>query len=121
MRYIRRREKMLMLVEELSLRTRRVQPLMRQLEEMSRRMDELQAAARRRCAQTGAPPDKIAPIRHELRELMLLTLESPAQPAPPHAACCAASTGSSRTSSASSPAATCGWWFRSPRSTATAA
>ena len=34
-----------MLVEELSLRTRRVQPLIRQLEEMSRRMDELQAAA----------------------------------------------------------------------------
>ena len=39
-----------MLVEELSLRTRRVQPLIRQLEEMSQRMDELQAPARRPAA-----------------------------------------------------------------------
>jgi len=76
-RYIRRREKMLVLVEELSLRTRRVQPLIRQLEETSRRMDQLkqQLADLRR---TGAPAEKIASIRHELRELMLRTLESPA-------------------------------------------
>jgi RNA polymerase primary sigma factor len=76
-RYIRRREKMLVLVEELSLRTRRVQPLIRQLEETSHRMDELrrQIAELRR---TGAPSDKIASIRHELRELMCRTLESPA-------------------------------------------
>src|SRR6476620_11390427 len=75
-RYIRRREKLLILVEELSLRTRRVQPLIRQLEETSRRMDELkqQLATLR---QTGAPADKIASIRHELREMMLRTLESP--------------------------------------------
>jgi RNA polymerase primary sigma factor len=77
LRYIRRREKMLVLVEELSLRTRRVQPLIRQLEDTSRRMDELkqQIAELRR---TGAPSDKIASVRHELRELMLRTLESPA-------------------------------------------
>jgi len=76
-RYIRRREKMLVLVEELSLRTRRVQPLIRQLEETSHRMDEL----RRQIAElrgSGAPSDKIASIRHELRELMGRTLESPA-------------------------------------------
>jgi RNA polymerase primary sigma factor len=76
-RYIRRREKMLILVEELSLRTRRVQPLIRQLEDTSRRMDELkQQLATLRA--TGAPADKIASIRHELREMMLRTLESPA-------------------------------------------
>src|SRR5207344_842220 len=76
-RYIRRREKMLVLVEELSLRTRRVQPLIRQLEETSRRMDELkqQLATLRG---SGAPSDKINSIRHELRELMLRTMESPA-------------------------------------------
>jgi RNA polymerase primary sigma factor len=76
-RFIRRREKMLVLVEELSLRTRRVQPLIRQLEETSHRMDELkrQLAELRR---TNAPREKIAAIRHELRELMLRTLESPA-------------------------------------------
>jgi RNA polymerase primary sigma factor len=76
-RYIRRREKMLVLVEELSLRTRRVQPLIRQLEETSNRMDQL----RRQVADlraSGAPADKIASIRHELRELMYRTLESPA-------------------------------------------
>ncbi len=76
-RYIRRREKMLILVEELSLRTRRVQPLIRQLEDTSRRMDELkQQLAMLRA--TGAPADKIASIRHELREMMQRTLESPA-------------------------------------------
>jgi len=76
-RYIRRREKMLVLVEELSLRTRRVQPLIRQLEDTSRRMDELkqQLATLR---QTDGPADKIDSVRHELRELMLRTMESPA-------------------------------------------
>src|SRR6185503_6353988 len=75
-RYMGRGEKMLVLVEELSLRTRRVQPLTKQLEDTSRRMDELkQQIAMLR--QTGAPSDKIASIRHELREMMLRTLESP--------------------------------------------
>ncbi len=75
-RYIRRRDKMLTLVEELSLRMRRVQPLVRQLEETSQRMDELreQLADLRR---TDGPADKIASVRHELRDLMLSTLESP--------------------------------------------
>src|SRR3954469_20584085 len=75
-RYIRRREKMLILVEELSLRTRRVQPLIRQLEDTSRRMDQLKQQLATLSA-TGAPSDKIASIRHELREMMLRTLESP--------------------------------------------
>jgi RNA polymerase primary sigma factor len=75
-RYRQRREKMLVLVEELSLRTRRVQPLIRQLEEMSQRMDELKASLQR-LKQTGAPADKIASVASELRELMLTTLETP--------------------------------------------
>ncbi len=76
-RYLRRRDKMLVLVEELSLRTRRVQPLIRQLEETSQRMDELRAQLHE-LRQTGAPADKIASVRHELREIMKRTLESPA-------------------------------------------
>jgi RNA polymerase primary sigma factor len=75
-RFLRRRAKNLQLVEELSLRTRRVQPFMMQLEESSRRMDflrtrlaELQAA--------GAPAAQLKPIRRELRQLMMTTLESP--------------------------------------------
>jgi RNA polymerase primary sigma factor len=77
LRYIRRREKMLVLVEELSLRTRRVQPFIRDLENTSRRMDELtrQIAELR---QSGGPAEKIAAVRHELHALMLRTLESPA-------------------------------------------
>jgi RNA polymerase primary sigma factor len=76
-RFVRRRDKMLVLVEELSLRTRRVQPLIRQLDETSQRMDAL----RRQLAElrsTGGPAEKIASVRHELRELMLRMLESPA-------------------------------------------
>jgi len=76
-RYLRRREKMLTLVEELSLRTRRVQPLIRQLEETSQRMDELRAQLRE-LKQTGAPAEKIASVRSEFKQLMLHTLESPA-------------------------------------------
>ncbi len=76
-RYIRRREKMLILVEELSLRTRRVQPLICQLEDISQRMDELRAdLADLRV--TSAPAEKIASVRHELQQLMYRTLESPA-------------------------------------------
>src|SRR5690606_18283242 len=41
--FVRRRRKCLMLVEELSLRTRRVQPLMQQLEEYADRMEEIRA------------------------------------------------------------------------------
>jgi len=75
-RYLRRREKMLVLVEELSLRTRRVQPLIRQLEEMSQRMDELKHLLDE-LKSTGAPAEKIASIASELRALMQSTLESP--------------------------------------------
>jgi RNA polymerase primary sigma factor len=76
-RYIRRREKMLILVEELSLRTRRVQPLIRQLEDMANRMDELRRQLSELRA-THGPTEKIASLRLELRELMRRTLESPA-------------------------------------------
>ena len=44
--FLRRRRKCLQLVEELSLRTRRVQPLMKQLDELSQRMDEVAPADR---------------------------------------------------------------------------
>jgi RNA polymerase primary sigma factor len=76
-RYLRRQEKMLVLVEELSLRTRRVQPLIRQLEQMSQRMDEIREHLRE-LKSTGAPPEKIASVASELKQLMQTTLESPA-------------------------------------------
>ncbi len=75
-RFIRRRKKCLQLVEELSLRSRRVQPLMRQLEDISRRMD----AIRMRLTQLSHDSegeDEGADLRQELRDLMRLTQESP--------------------------------------------
>jgi RNA polymerase primary sigma factor len=74
--FLRRRRKCLQLVEEMSLRTRRVQPLMKQLEEFSQRMDEIRARIRA----IGSDPtrkDERANLRRELRDLMLLTQESP--------------------------------------------
>ncbi|MBN1908581.1 MAG: sigma-70 family RNA polymerase sigma factor [Pirellulales bacterium] len=75
-RFIRRRRKALVLVEELSLRTRRVQAMMRQLEETADRMEYL----RNRIRQIAGLPDMAdqrANLRRELRDLMMLTQESP--------------------------------------------
>ncbi|MBN2216001.1 MAG: sigma-70 family RNA polymerase sigma factor [Pirellulales bacterium] len=74
--FIRRRRKALVLVEELSLRTRRVQAMMRQLEEIVDRMDQLREQIH--AARTdAAPADRLQVFRRELRELMILTQETP--------------------------------------------
>lgn len=75
-RYLSRRRKMLQLVEELSLRTRRVQPLMRKLEEVSRRMDYLQNQLQQLRSE-NAHATRLEPVRRELEKLMKQTLESP--------------------------------------------
>ena len=75
-RFIRRRSKMLTLAEELSLRTRRVQPLIRQLHEHSRRMDNLQKKVRE-SRNDPARADECSRHRAQLHELMLITQESP--------------------------------------------
>ncbi len=75
-RYLRRRSKMLKLVEELSLRSRRVQPQMNNLEEFSKRMDYLQNLISQ-LREEGASADRIEPARRELQTLMQQTLESP--------------------------------------------
>ena len=74
--FLRRRSKKLQLVEELSLRTRRVQPRMRQMEEFSLRMDEIRARLREIGQIEGAKTERTA-LRKELRGLMLTTMESP--------------------------------------------
>ena len=75
-RFLLRRDKMLILVEELSLRTRRVQPLIRQIEDFAQRMDEVRAELAR-LKQAGAPAEKLAAVRSELKMLFGRTLESP--------------------------------------------
>jgi RNA polymerase primary sigma factor len=71
-----RRRKTVTLVEELSIRTQKVQPLMKRLEQISARMDELE---RQLAAMADVPSDnedKVA-LERELRDLMMLTLEEP--------------------------------------------
>ncbi len=75
-RYLRRRRKMLQLVEEMSLRTRRVLPLVDQLEEQSRRMDHLHRHLAE-LRKSDASASQIAPAREELHKLMQKTLEGP--------------------------------------------
>ncbi|QDU76212.1 RNA polymerase sigma factor SigA [Bremerella volcania] len=75
-RFIRRRQKCLQLVEELSLRTRRVIPVMSQLEDFADRMEEIRARLNL-IRDEPAAKDERANLRKELRDLMLLTLESP--------------------------------------------
>ena len=75
-RFRNRRRRALTLVEELSLRTRRVQPLMGQLEEISRQMRSLVERIADLDGHSAAK-DERANLRKELRDLMLLTLESP--------------------------------------------
>jgi RNA polymerase primary sigma factor len=74
--FLRRRRKCLQLVEELSLRTRRVQPLMRQLEDISCRMDQIQSRLAAMGKDAGRPRERTE-LRRELNELLLQTLESP--------------------------------------------
>jgi RNA polymerase primary sigma factor len=75
-RFISNRKKCLELVEELSLRSRRVTPLLGQMEKISQRMNFI----RDRLADLGTDAmsrDEAADLKQELRELMMVTQESP--------------------------------------------
>ena len=80
--FLSRRAKCLKLVEELSLRSRRVQPMIGQLEELSRQMDDV----RKKLNDLKADPltkfdaektRQKAELRQELRGLLMMALESP--------------------------------------------
>jgi RNA polymerase primary sigma factor len=72
-----RRRKMVTLVEELSIRTQKVQPLMRKLEQISCRMNELERQIEDLRGVRSAKEDR-ANLDKELRDLMMITLEEPA-------------------------------------------
>ncbi len=74
--YQRRRLKALVLVEELSLRSRRVIPLMKQLEQFSQRMDYLQNRIVFLREKTGLAAE-LSRCVSELRHLIMTTQESP--------------------------------------------
>jgi len=69
-----RRRKAVTLVEELSIRTQRVQPLMKKLEQISQRMTELEHHIVELDGERAAREDR-ANLEKELRDLMLMTLE----------------------------------------------
>jgi RNA polymerase primary sigma factor len=76
-RMLQRRVKAVRLVEELGLRTQRLQPMLDKLKQISQRMESI----KKQLAETSSNPDEAArcvEIRKELCYLMRLTLESPA-------------------------------------------
>jgi RNA polymerase primary sigma factor len=72
-----RRRKMVTLVEELSIRTQKVQPLMKKLEQISARMDELVLQVEDLKGNRALKEDR-ANLEKELQDLMMMTLEEPA-------------------------------------------
>jgi len=76
-RLVCRRSKAVRLIEELGLRTQRLQPLLDRLRQISARMGSLKAQlAELRRSRTAA--ERAAELRREIRYLMRITLESPA-------------------------------------------
>jgi RNA polymerase primary sigma factor len=72
-----RRRKAVTLVEELSIRTQKVQPLMKKLEQISERMTELEAQIEQLKGNRSAKEDR-ANLEKELHDYMMHTLEEPA-------------------------------------------
>ena len=71
-----RRRKAVTLVEELSIRTQKVQPLMKRLEQISLRMTELETQIEDTKGNRALKEDR-ANLEKELHDLMLMTLEDP--------------------------------------------
>ena len=71
-----RRRKMVTLIEELSLRTQRLQPCMKRLEQITRRMTELQDQINS-LKQLRSAKDERANLQRELDDLVQLTMETP--------------------------------------------
>jgi RNA polymerase primary sigma factor len=71
-----RRRKMVTLLEELSLRTQRLQPALKRLEQISRRMSELRRQIDGMRNLRSAKEDR-ANLQSELADLMRMTLETP--------------------------------------------
>ncbi len=75
-RFIRRRAKLVCLVEELSLRSRRISPLIRQLEQFSDRMSKIRSQLKTLADQPHLAPRR-QQLRKELYQLMCACQESP--------------------------------------------
>ena len=71
-----RRRKTATLFEELSLRTQRLQPIMKQLYQVSKRMDELEHQVKD-LRRSRRHVDELHRVERELHEMMLMTQETP--------------------------------------------
>lgn len=71
-----RRRKTVTLVEELSIRTQRIQPLMKKMEQIGVRMEELVAMLEQMKGQRTCKEER-ANLERELEDLMMMTLEEP--------------------------------------------
>ncbi len=72
-----RRRKTVTLIEEMSIRTQKVQPLMKKLEQISSRMDDLEDQISSLKGNRSAREER-GNLQKELQDLMLITLEEPA-------------------------------------------
>ena len=79
-----RRRKTVTLVEELSIRTQKVQPLMRKLEQISHRMDELEQQIDRPASRCRAAKEDRANLRKRAARPDDDDARRPGAPAPPH-------------------------------------
>jgi len=75
-RLIARRSRAVRLIEELSLRTQRLQPILDKLKQVSRQIEEVYSQIRRLKDQPNVAPQRAA-LKKELCQLMKITLESP--------------------------------------------
>lgn len=114
-----RRRKAVCLVEELSIRTQKIQPLMKKLEQIARRMEELETEIRYLNNIRGSKED-IQALEKELRDYMFSTMEETPNCAEESSRCIPDSWNMNKPS-AISPEATCDWWSVLPRSIATVA
>lgn len=74
-RLVRRRRKCATLCEELSLRTQRVQPILRRMEQISKRMDDLERQLN--AQQPRNIREDLACLQREMQDLIDLTSETP--------------------------------------------
>ncbi len=75
-RFIRRRNKMVTLIEELSLRSRRISPMIGHLRRFAERMQEIRSELRR-LAGDPVTAGRQQQLRRELQQLIVLCQESP--------------------------------------------
>ena len=119
-RLVCRRGRAVRLVEELGLRTQRLQPAFEKLKQISLRMDDLQQQLAA-LGRGGPAAPRRAELHKELCYLMRITLESPAtlrRRVGPHAR---PGHATMKAPSATSRPAICGWSFPSPSDIAIAA